>query len=447
MLLDSLDGGDFKSRRYQHVIVDEFQDLTPGEQELFLKLRRDGGYFLALGDARQSIYAFRGNDREGLAKLEKLLSPVAGEVTDIDMTECQRCPPDIVTAANQLMDLSKVKPMLATSKVKANTHVVVWDNPVGEAQGMADAIVANFKTHPEDRHLAMVTRRQFGYALRECIAAIDADFKVELSFSESLLETWAVREAFLFFCLLVDPDAPTWRAWLGYENSSTGKGYKAPQRNAAAYLKVLTESHDDINDTVIEEIADSEKKPAGAGGKNVWDRAKRFIDLRADLFENGDDARVFITEIFDANAWVTPKTEDDETSRLDMQLCFDKAMTMLEEVEEAHPKWKARQVLAELARRLRYQIATREPFASDDESDLQVATLWGAKGVTADHVYVLGLAAEAIPGERREEYPGTDTEFSEEQRRLFYVPSRGRRRRSFCREHEGSGTARPNGSG
>ena len=66
-------------------------------------------------------------------------------------------------------------------------------------------------------------------------------------------------------------------------------------------------------------------------------------------------------------------------------------------------------------------IATREPFESDEAHDLQVATLWGAKGVTAEHVYVLGLCEEALPGERRPEYPGTDEDFLEEQRRLFYV--------------------------
>jgi DNA helicase II / ATP-dependent DNA helicase PcrA len=52
---------------------------------------------------------------------------------------------------------------------------------------------------------------------------------------------------------------------------------------------------------------------------------------------------------------------------------------------------------------------------------LQVATLWGAKGVTADHVYILGVCDEAIPGERRDDYPGTEADFLDEQRRLFYV--------------------------
>ncbi len=52
---------------------------------------------------------------------------------------------------------------------------------------------------------------------------------------------------------------------------------------------------------------------------------------------------------------------------------------------------------------------------------LEIATLWGAKGVTADHVYILGLCAEALPGERKDDYPGTDEDHHEEQRRLFYV--------------------------
>lgn len=421
LLLDALHGGDFSRQRYQHVIVDEFQDLTPGEQDLLVRLKRDGGQFLGLGDPRQSIYAFRGNDREGLAKLETFIDPGAGVIRDVEMTECQRCPAEIVKAANELMNLYTAKRMVPGSAVPANAHVVVWDTPQGEAQGMAKAIVANLRAHPKERHLAMVTRRQFGYWLREQIAAIDPDLKVELSFSESLLETWAVREAFLLFCLLVDPDPPTWRAWLGYKNSDTGRDYKAPRRNAGAYLKLLTERADEITDEDIEAVAVASKKPAGSGGKNLWERAQRFVELRDEIAWDGSDAEELLHEIFKADRWVTSKTVDAETARLDMELCLAKALAMLEEQKEAKPKRRAAFWLREVARRLRYQIATREPFVSDETADLQVATLWGAKGVTAEHVYVLGLCDEAIPGARREEYPGTDRDYEEEQRRLFYV--------------------------
>jgi DNA helicase-2/ATP-dependent DNA helicase PcrA len=234
LLLDRLQGGDFGDRRYRHVVVDEFQDLTLGEQQLVFRLRAPDGSLVALGDPRQSIYRFRGNDRLGLANLEQLAGGDA--VLDVPMTECQRCPPLIVAAANRLMALAPAQAMVPASQVQANLHIVVWGDPAAEAAGMARAIYDNILAHPGDRHLVMVTRRQFGYALRTQLAALDDQVSVDLSFSEGLLETWAVREAFLLFCLLVDPDRPTWRAWFAYRNSDDGREYKAPSRNADAYL-------------------------------------------------------------------------------------------------------------------------------------------------------------------------------------------------------------------
>lgn len=421
LLLDRLHAGDFTVPSYSHVIVDEFQHLTPGEQELVLLLRQPGGHLVALGDRRQSIYRFRGNDREGLQKLGAMLGPKGGTITDIPMTECQRCPSLIVEAANQLMGLSSAERMVARSAIPANVHVVVWDTPHDEACGMAKAIAANLEAHPTERHLVMVTRRQFGYWLRDQVNAINQDLVVELGFSESLLETWSVREAFLFFCLLVDPDAPTWRAWLGYQNSSTGKDYKAPERNSAAYLKLLTSCDDVIAAGKIAQLAAAVTKPRGGGGKKILQRAKRFTDLLAAISPSANADESLMIRVFDPQWWIMEQMEDAETARLDLQLCLAKAQAIFEEVATQKPTWGTPRCLSEVAQRLRYQIATREPFASSQSTDIQVATLWGAKGVTADHVYVLGLCDEAIPGARREEYPGTALEFEEEQRRLFFV--------------------------
>src|SRR5262245_2716251 len=171
---------------------------------------------------------------------------------------------------------------------------------------MAKAIVANVKAHEGDRHLVMVMRRNFGYWLRDRIAALDNSLRVELSFSEGLLETWAVREAFLFFCLAVDPDRPTWRAWLAYRNSSTGDDYKAPTRNPDAYLKLLTKAKDQISETAIEALAAEERTHnRGSGGSVIWDRAARYLALR-DHFEDldVDDAETFLTVYFDAGQWI-----------------------------------------------------------------------------------------------------------------------------------------------
>jgi superfamily I DNA/RNA helicase len=77
--------------------------------------------------------------------------------------------------------------------------------------------------------------------------------------------------------------------------------------------------------------------------------------------------------------------------------------------------------LRRVAERLRHQIATNEPLETGEPSSLQVTTLWGAKGVTAEHICIIGACKEALPGARRDEYPGTDADYVDEQRRLFYV--------------------------
>ena len=426
LLLNKLKGGDFADRTYQHVIVDEFQDLTPGEQQLFLELRGKGGKFVALGDPRQSIYAFRGNDQEGLDKIVGLTSSSNHTVKKLSMNECHRCPKQVVEAANQLMGLYRTKAMVPTSKIVANTHIVVWKSSIAEAKGMAQAIVENVQAHPKDRHLVMVTRREFGYSLREQALELKSDLKIELSFSESLLETWPVREAFLYFCLFVDADAPTWRAWFGYQNSSDREDFKAPQRNADAYLKFLNRCQDEITEGEVEQLANYSKQPPGTGGKKLWKRAKRFFELKRQFQWDGEDALTLISTVFDTSKWNVNQSSDPKTAKTDMKLIFSKARDIyqeleLEKSEQENPGLTEQQQLKKVAAKLRYEIATREPLAPDEQSDVQVATLWGAKGVTADHVYVIGLFKEAIPGTRRDEYPRTEKDFVEEQRRLFYV--------------------------
>lgn len=423
LLLERLKGGDFPEQGYDFVIVDEFQDLTPGEQELMFRLRRPGGQIVALGDPRQSIYTFRGNDRQGLAKLEAHLAD-GHTVTDIAITECQRCPKPIVVAANKLMALSGVEEMVPVSEAAANLHLVTWNTPNAEATGMAAAIVKNIQANPDDRHLAMVTRRQFGYWLRDKIAELDPNLRVELGFSEGLLESWAAREAFLLFSLLIDADRPTWRAWLGYRNTGTGKDFSPPKRNAAAYLKLLKDANDAITASTIESlVGEPRSKSRGAGGTIIWDRAKRFLDLHEKFEWNGDDAAGLVSNLFDPGHWIGGEYDEEkvEGAKLDLQLLREKTLALLKQEKERKPDDEPIQHLRRVAERLRHQIATNEPLETGEPSDLQVTTLWGAKGVTAEHVCIVGVCKEALPGERRDEYPGTDADYVDEQRRLFYV--------------------------
>jgi len=193
LLLDKIHAGDYEGAAYEHVIVDEFQDLTGAEQLLFSKLRSPGGSFVALGDSKQSIYRFRGNDREGLAKLQDL--DPAADIADMPSLECQRCPVPIVAAANHLMSLYP-PPMTCTSEAPANLHVLYWRTPQAEARGLATHVIENVRAHANDRHLVMVTRRRFGYWLRDAMKKMDVDVAVDCQ-RRSGLHTFADEDCTL----------------------------------------------------------------------------------------------------------------------------------------------------------------------------------------------------------------------------------------------------------
>jgi superfamily I DNA/RNA helicase len=145
--------------------------------------------------------------------------------------------------------------------------------------------------------------------------------------------------------------------------------------------------------------------------------------LRAKFSNYGKlDAIEYIEKLFEDDEWIEESEVENSPVRLGMS-SLRYAARSIAEAELADGEVHARdKVLKKVAQRLRYQIATREQLVVvEGLAQVQVTTLWGAKGVTADHVYILGLCEEALPGSKRPEYPGTDLEFRDEQQRLLYV--------------------------
>ena len=146
---------------------------------------------------------------------------------------------------------------------------------------------------------------------------------------------------------------------------------------------------------------------------------------------NGEDAAGFVNNLFDPKHWLGAQYDggEVESATLDVKLLREKTLALLKEEQEHKPDDPPVEHLRRVAERLRYQIATNQPLATGEPTNLQVATLWGAKGVTAEHVYILGACKEALPGQRRDEYPGTEADYVAEQRRLFYVSMARTKRR------------------
>ncbi|CDT79450.1 UvrD/REP helicase [Vibrio coralliirubri] len=87
------------SARYSHVFIDEYQDSSLSQHQLFLSLFDQGLTATAVGDAWQSIYEFRGGDSKLLTELTEN-EHFKHFVIDIN----HRCHASIVNYATRLMD-------------------------------------------------------------------------------------------------------------------------------------------------------------------------------------------------------------------------------------------------------------------------------------------------------------------------------------------------------
>ena len=406
-----LQGGEFEEKRFDHILIDEFQDLTNAEARLAIGLRAENGQVLALGDKKQSIYAFRGNEDRGLAALPEYVDE---DVADHQMDECQRCRSEVVDLANQVMDIYG-EPLRPVRGPGAQLHRVHFKNPGEEHRRMAQEIVRNLKERPNDRHLVLVTRREWGYDVRNAILDIDADVRARTLFAEDVLETWSVREAFILLSVLgVPSDSVAIRDWLSYRKpDSDGRGWKAPKRNAIAYAQ-LQQVDGVLDQDKALALADlKESELSGQGRRNILERAMRLRQLIDDLPAT-DEPTELVEHLLDPGLWISASEARPELARDDLNRLRVEATRMFEE--------KPDMTLAELVQQLRYRIATREPLGEEDQPDVKIVTLWGAKGLTADFVYIVGLCDEALPGPYDRDATGLEEgDHLQEQLRLLYV--------------------------
>jgi len=81
-------------RKYDYVLCDEAQDLSPAQRELVLKARKPNGAFIAVGDANQAIYAFCGASNESIDEIVKATNAIT-----LPLSICYRCPVSAVELA------------------------------------------------------------------------------------------------------------------------------------------------------------------------------------------------------------------------------------------------------------------------------------------------------------------------------------------------------------
>jgi superfamily I DNA/RNA helicase len=380
------------ANQFDHVLVDEYQDLNRAEQVL-LDLLAEDGMLAVIGDEDQSIYSFKHAHPEGISTFHETHS----DTCDDSLDECRRCPLLVVEMANALIrnNASRVDRELRprADNPAGEVHVVQWTSMEDEAQGIAQFIQERVQSDEVEpgRILMLAPRRQFGYGVRNALNSIGVlshSFFHEEAFDgdPTELDKSPAQQAFTLLTLLVDPhDRVALRCWCGFGSPSLRSG-------AWTRLRRHCEQTGESPRTAIERLAAGQLALPGTG-----DLVERFrlLQDRLGAFD-GMQGQALVDALFPTGeSWAGP---------------FRSLATLIQ--GDDFRAEELRQLL---------QARITQPELPTDVDYVRVMSLHKSKGLTADLVVVMGCVEGLLPTVE----DGLSTEESnrklEEQRRLFYV--------------------------
>lgn len=373
---------------FDHVIVDEYQDLNRADQALLDLLTY--GSCVVIGDENQSIYRFRYAHPEGIVQFERQHRPTHDE----DLDECRRCPTRVVALANSLIMNNHpdgLKPQLLAKRGNpvGEAYIVQWPSLDEEAAGIADYVrwlVEGPRGYGAGEILILSPRRHIAYKVRDALK--DRDIAAHSFYHEEALEQDLAQESFSYLTLLANPDDRVALRFL--------LGHGSPTWLAGQYKRLR--SYCENNGTPPREALEliSRGRVRLPGTSKLVARYKR-VRTRLNELDN-----------FQTDDLIDSLFPDGDR---DTRLLRDAVIPMIEEDEDIEP--------ANLLERLRNLIT--QPEMPESADFVRIMSLQKSKGLTSKVVVVLGCIEGLIPFRDPNEPPAEQEEILREQRRLFYV--------------------------
>ena len=132
--------------RFDHVLVDEYQDTNRLQAEILFKLKPKGRGLTVVGDDAQAIYSFRAATVENILDFPHQCDPKARIVT---LERNYRSPQPILDASNKVIDLAKnryTKNLFSKRQSKQRPYLTTVADERAQAQYVAQQIIDTRET-------------------------------------------------------------------------------------------------------------------------------------------------------------------------------------------------------------------------------------------------------------------------------------------------------------
>jgi DNA helicase-2/ATP-dependent DNA helicase PcrA len=129
--------------RFDHVLVDEYQDTNRLQAAILLRLKPDGSGVTVVGDDAQSIYSFRAATIRNILDFPSAFSPPARLIT---LAQNYRSTQPILAAANAVIDLASerfTKNLWSDRRSAERPHLVSVRDEADQARFVVEEVLEN----------------------------------------------------------------------------------------------------------------------------------------------------------------------------------------------------------------------------------------------------------------------------------------------------------------
>jgi superfamily I DNA/RNA helicase len=372
---------------YDHILVDEYQDLNKAEQAV-IDLLAEHCNICIVGDDDQSLYSFKFAHPAGIREF-----PANHQGTsDHEVLQCRRCPTKVVEMANSLIAHNRDREDRELTPMPENGEgdiaTVQFESLGKEASGIADFIadlIDNHGYNPQEI-LVLAQRRSVGNPIHDALAARNVPSKSY--YQEGALDSTEAQERLAILKLFIDPQDRIALRWL--------LGFGSNDFRAGAYARIRTycEEHGlSPWDLLVELDAGRIRIPHT---QNILTRY-REIQTELERLRGHAEVQDFV------QVWLRNEIhEEDQFHRLvlDSALVVDSPSELLGTILEA----------------------VASPEIPPDVTEVRIMSLHKSKGLSSPVVIIAGCVEGLLPTAADSDLTLAENEaVLEEQRRLFFV--------------------------
>ena len=396
-------------RKYQYILVDEFQDTNGVQLDLIQALCGPDTQLTVVGDDDQSIYTWRGADPSAILKFEQRYG--ACEVFKLEQN--YRSTKPILTCAGNLIACNRVrteKRLWTDREGGEPVHIVSYDNDWDEAGGVLESIqkLARSK-HISLQQFAVLYRKnsQSVSFERECTRK---NIPYQVIGAVGFFEREEIADLMCYLRILVNPtDTMALRRIIN--KPVRGIGEKSCEKilefieKKAAFNKTKSECLRSVLEDII-----LEKCKIPRAGTKVIEGCKQFLNM-LERVENWPERAPhdILNDIISETGYLTYIRKAAEKKGQEFNEVEDRIKSLFETLRsynDEHPN--------DLPGFLE-EMALVRPESDDQKAAVNLMTIHSAKGLEFDVVYIVGAEQGILPLDR-----GGCCDL-EEERRLMYV--------------------------